>query len=193
MRLLAALIYMGFGMWVLFQIIEEPPFWLGITVWFALMFSSVVIFNEGFLRKLKGQSDEEYIKELLSNGKAKKETYNVEAGIYFNDLGTGCAVHLLDIGNNKILCLYGQYLYDFEPIDDDPEQNQSRKFPTKQFSQIKRLKDNFILQLIPGSDVIEPIIVKEPKIKEFYKLNPKLIDGKIIENLSFKEALSIVQ
>lgn len=193
MRLIAALIYMGFGMWVLFQIIEEPPFWLGITVWFALMFSSVFIFNEGFLRLLKRQSDEEYIKELIKKGKAKKEKYNVNAAIHFDDLNTGCTVHLLDIGNNKMLCLYGQYLYDYEPIDDEPELNQPRKFPTKQFTQIRRLKDNFILQLIPGNEVIEPIIVKEPKIKEFYKLNPKLIDGKIIESLSFEEALAIVQ
>ncbi|MFH2043851.1 MAG: hypothetical protein ABIK92_01745 [Pseudomonadota bacterium] len=193
MKLLSALIYMGFGMWILFQVVEEPPFWLGITVWFLLMFSSVVIFNEGFIRKLKRQTDKEYMKELLDKGKAKKETYNVDSALYFDDLNTGCAVHLLDIGNNQILCLYGQYLYDFEPINDDPEINQPRKFPTKEFSQIKRLKDNYILELIPGNEVVEPKIIKEPKIEEFYKLNPKLIDGKIINKLSFKEALSLVQ
>ena len=55
-------------------------------------------------------------------------------------------MHILYIGNNQLLNLYGQYLYDHEPIDDDPELNLSRKLPTKEFSLIRRIKDNEILE-----------------------------------------------
>lgn len=190
MRIFAAILYIIFGFWALFQITDETPFWLSLFVFFSLLFSSVIIFNEGFLRLLRGISDEEYLETLLSSGKAKKETYKVLSALSFDDLNTSCAVHILDIGNNENLCLYGQYLYDYEPIDDDPEMNQQRKFPTEEFSLIRKVKEDELLQLIPGIKVIEPIIIKNPNLDKLYDLGFQLKDGEIISEVPFSDVLS---
>ena len=42
--------------------------------------------------------------------------------------------HFLELSDESVMCLYGQYLYEYEPIDDDPELNQPRLFPTSEFS-----------------------------------------------------------
>ena len=155
------------------------------------MFISTILFNEGLVRKLKGQSYEDYLKELLVNGKAKKEIYNVSASISFNDLSTGCMVHLLDIGNDSVMCLYGQYLYDYEPIDDEPELNQPRKFPTKQFSLIRRVKDSEVLDIEPGEEVLETVYLDNPEIEKMYDFGFELQDGEIKRQFHFDKLLTL--
>jgi len=75
MRLLFALIYMALGMWIYILLGggNLHPF-IGIGTWFALMFSSVIVCNEGFFRKLKGQSDDDYIDEQLNKKLALRGT-----------------------------------------------------------------------------------------------------------------------
>lgn len=152
---------------------------------------SVFLFNAGFIRRLKGQSDRDYLNELLAKGEAVTEHYTVNAAISFEDLSTGSQAHLLDIGNGNVMCLYGQYLYDYEPIEDDPEINQDRKFPTRQFSVVRRLKDAEILVLAPGAEVVEPRCLENPDVKPLHDLGFKLQDGEIVE-IPF-EKLQILQ
>lgn len=160
------------------------PWWTMLLAGLAFLASiplAVFLFNTGFIRRLKGQSDRDYLNELLAKGEAVAENYTVHAAISFEDLSTGSQVHLLDIGNDKVLCLYGQYLYDHEPIDDDPEINQDRKFPTRQFSVVRRLKDAEILVLAPGAEVVEPRRLENPDVKPLHDLGFKLQDGEIVE------------
>ncbi|VUD69404.1 hypothetical protein TDB9533_04771 [Thalassocella blandensis] len=172
---------MAVGMWVYFLLGggELNPF-IGIGVWFALMFSSVVVCNEGFLRLIKGQSDREYIDELLSNNLASMENYVASSALTFEDLSTGCLCHILDVGVGKSICLYGQYLYEYTEINDDPELNQCRKFPTSKFSLVRKKKNNEVLDMEIGTDLINEITIENVNINELHKLNIKLEDGEII-------------
>ena len=50
-----ALIYMAVGMWIYLHLggVNLHPL-IGMALWFVLMFSSVIVCNEGFMRRLKG-------------------------------------------------------------------------------------------------------------------------------------------
>jgi hypothetical protein len=188
MRLICALIYISFGMWIYFQLGGEDlhPY-IGIAVWFALMLSSVLVCNEGFLRKFKWQSDEEYIQDLLNRHLAVRETYIVTEAITFYDLSTSCMCHLLKISEDEVLCLYGQYLYEYTEIDDDPDLNQGRLFPTSEFSLIRKLKNNEILKLEVGKKVIDESVFKDVEVEKLYDLGIKLDDGEIIHGIDFSK------
>ena len=193
MRLVGALLYILGGLWGLAQIMGEPPLWLFWVAFFVLTFTSVPLFNEGLLRSLKRQSVEDSLKELVEKGKATSEVYTVNAAMSFNDLNTGSMVHLLDIGDERILCLNGQYLYDYEPVDDDPESNQARRFPTRQFTLIRRVKGSEVLSLQPGAEVVEPQLLEHPPMEKLYDLGFELTDGEIRAHVSFDQLRALAR
>ncbi|MCX2832848.1 hypothetical protein [Microbulbifer thermotolerans] len=156
------------------------------------MFSSVIVFNEGILKKLKGQSEDEYLDEMLKKNLAKKEHYRARKAITFEDLSTGCLCHIIEIGVDSSICLYGQYLYDYVEIADDPELNQQRKFPTSQFALIRKNKNHEILRIDIGDEVIEEVNVENPKIDRLYELGIKLDDGELIKKIPFSRILEAV-
>ncbi|MCL6417366.1 hypothetical protein MIB92_17030 [Aestuariirhabdus sp. Z084] len=194
MRLLFALVYIGFGMWAYFALGGDSfhPI-IGSIVGFGLLFSSVFVCNEGFLRRIKGQSDKDYINELLGLGKAKKESYTVIEAITFEDLSTSCLCHFLDVGSNSVLCLHGQYLYDFVEIIDDPDINQERVFPTRKFKLVREVKNDEVLDLIVGEDVVSEIRVEYAGsiLEKLYDLGIEIRDGELINHIKFAEIKSI--
>ena len=193
MRLLFALAYIWFGIWVYLWLGGDNlhPY-IGMAVGFGFLLSSVIVCNEGFIRKLRGISDEQHAENLISNDKAVIEKYTVEQSIVFEDLGTGCTAYLLDVGNNNIVCLYSQD-YGFEPIYEQPEINQERMFPTEKFSLIRELKKQRILDVTPEGRVVETIIVQTPNIEKLFDFGFELEDGEIVKNVKFGEDLNALK
>lgn len=188
MRLIFALIYMALGMWIYFLLGGgNLPSYIGMAVWFALLFSSVIVCNEGFLRKIKGQTDQQYIDELVREKKAIEETYQAREAITLDDLSTSCLCHIIDIGKGESLCLYGQYLYEYTEINDDPDVNQKRSFPTSSFSLVRKIKNDEILQLNIGNVLIDDNYQEDVSLKILHALGIKLEDGEIIKGVSFEE------
>jgi hypothetical protein len=130
---------------------------------------------------LRGVSWDDYLQKLEKTGKALRENYEASRALTVADHTTGRLMHFIDIGGGRILCLYGQQYYEFEPIDDDPDLNQSRQFPTETFSLLRDVKKDEVLALFPGSVVLEPTtcdpIVKPKKLIE---LGFQLTDGEIV-------------
>lgn len=184
---------MGLGMWIYFLLGGENlhPF-IGIGVWFVLMLSSVIVCNEGFLRRLKGQSDNEYLDELLMKKLAQKEHYRARKALTFEDLSTGCLCHIIEIGDDSSICFYGQHLYDNVEITDDPENNQKRKFPTSEFTLIRKKKNQEILRIEVGNEVLEQNYVENPIIEKLRSLGIKLDDGELIKKIPFNRILEAI-
>lgn len=192
MRLIAAVIYIIIGMGFLAKYLDESSAWMAIPGMFFLIFSSAFIFNEGFIRLLKRQSYQEHIDELIKKGKATKKNYEVLSAISFEDLNTGSYVHLLQIKDSEFICLYGQYLYDYEPISDDPEINQARKFPTRSFSVVMKSKNSEIIDIAPGKEVLEPTVINDPNIQAARKLGIKLDDGELLSGYTKEQLIEVL-
>ena len=186
MRLILALVFISFGVWAYIALGGGGLhlYW-GIAFAFVLMFTSVYICNDGFLRKIKGQSDDDYINSLVKVGKASIETYTVREAITFEDKNTGCLCHLLRISDNTAIFLYGQYLYDYVKIIDDPDLNQERLFPTSEFKVARQKKDGKILRLDIGESVVEEITISKPNLEALYKAGFTLTDGEVVAAIEY--------
>lgn len=174
----------------------------GAFIVFSVLFLGVVLLVAVFgyifsnmpywLRFFRGISYEDHIKSLIENGKAQVEEYKTHNAIVFEDMSTGCAAYLLDIGDRKILVLYGQD-YGFEPIYDDPEINQDRLFPTEYFSITREIKNERVLDAIPKGNVIKSIIIESPQIENLADFDFNLEDGEVIENVDFDSILNALR
>jgi len=164
---------------------------LGVTLFYAIFYFLISIFKDlypYFYIKYKGISEELYLSELISKGKIYKTEYFSSKGIAFEDSSTGCLVYLIEIDADQLLCLYGQYYYDFEPINDDPELKSERQFPTSKFTVLRKTDTEEVLKLVPEGKVYEPVAYYradlQPAIEE---LELELKDGSIIKGMPLSE------
>ena len=160
--LLAALAVAFLAVWIYYGSILDAVAFIIVLLFVSAIPAAVLAYIVSnapiWLSMLRGTSAEDHLARLEKEGKAVREQYQVLGAVTLDDLNTGCLIHFLDIGDGRILCLYGQVYYDFEPITDDPEINQPRKFPTRDFSLLRHSKKNEVLDISPGSEVFEPAI-----------------------------------
>ena len=134
-------------------------------------------------RRFRGIPWNDHLNRLEADGKAIRENYQAVRALTVEDFTTGSLLHFINIGGERILCLYGQQYYEFEPIDDDPDLNQARRFPTETFSLLRHAKKDEVIALLPGSVVLEPTIC-DPivKPKKLVELGFQLKDGEIVSS-----------
>jgi len=139
-----------------------------------------------WLRRLRGVTRSDYLEQLENTGEAEREHYEIHRALTFEDLTSGCLVHLLDVGGGRLLCLHGQNYFDFEPIEDDPETNQPRSFPTKTFALLRHKKSGEVLAVLPGPTVVDPVICSPiTSHTRLHNLGIKLRDGELINAAPF--------
>ena len=113
------------------------------------------------------------------------EDYNDEGPHYFVELKDG-----------TVLYFVGQYLYDYEPISDDPEISQPRKFPCTEFTILRHNKQRHILNIQCGRVALEPEMIID--VKEPFHLLRRLLghvpkDGEMISGLSYDSLKEMIQ
>ena len=160
---------------------------LGIALIVAVL-GYLISNGPSWIRRLRGVSRDEHLRNLEASGHAVREQYRTVDALSFEDLNTGSLVHVIDIGAGRLLCLVGQQYYDFEPVDDDPEVNQPRLFPSREFSLLRQVESNAVLALFPGTVVVEPT-VREPvsRFEKLFELGIRLEDGEIVTGVSLGE------
>ena len=161
--------------------------WALIVIMPLSVFVAFVLFDKGFLRRLV-TSDARIVQQELEKGRAEKTTHEVNRALSFEDRRTGRMAHFLELRDGSVMVLHGQYLYEYEPIDDDPEVNQPRRFPTAEFTVVRSLKNNELLDLNVGSTVIGTRFIQEPDdYRVIADLGFRFEDGEIVEGASFDE------
>ncbi|MDH3614313.1 MAG: ABC transporter permease [Gammaproteobacteria bacterium] len=147
-----------------------------------------------WFRRLRGVSWDEHLRQLEANGEAVRDEYEAIRALTVEELNTSSLLHFVDVGGGKVLCLYGQQYFDFEPITDDPEVNQPRLFPTKKFSLLRHKKKGEVLSVFPGSDVFEPTVCHPiTKPEKLFDLGFELKDGEIVSGLSLDVIERVMQ
>jgi hypothetical protein len=108
------------------------------------------------------------------------EDYEDEGICYFLELTDGSGV----------LVLIGQYLYAYEPIEDDPEMNQPRLFPCTAFTVRRHRTDGYVVDLVCGGDVLEPETMASGDVKAAWLrdgFDPE--DGVVLTGVTFDELM----
>lgn len=166
---------------------------LGVTL-LAAVIGFLVSTIPDWLRRIRGISQEDHLANLEASGKAVREVYEANQVLTVEKLDTGSIMHFIDVGHGNVLCLVGQYYFDFEPIDDDLELKQTRRFPTNKFSLLRRTKTGEVLALFPGSTVIEPTVC-DPVVTphKLYELGFELRDGEVVSDSSMDAIERIIR
>jgi hypothetical protein len=186
-RLTGALLYILFGMVALANFAPQAPAVVFGLAFFALIGTSTILFNEDLLARIKRTPIDAYTLELERKGKATRETILSKRSLFFEDLNTSSPVYLIDVPHKGLLCLYGQYLYQWSPIDDDPEMNQPRGFPCSEFDVIRRKRNGVVLELELRGSVYEPEEFS-PSPKLIGKLAFPIEDGKYLPDVTYEAA-----
>jgi len=188
MRVLGAALFTFVGMLYLASFTDDLPIAVFLIALPALVLLAHLIFNGGLFRLLRGLPIHATVDEQLKKETADRETLEVNRAISFQDLNTGSQVHFLELDDNSILCLYGQYLFEFEPIDDDPEWNQARLFPTSRFVRTFDTRSQETLEIEPNGDVLDTDILPDATdFDRLYDLNIRLDDGERLKEVSLEE------
>ena len=92
--------------------------------------------------------------------------------------------------DGSVLYLTGQYLYEYEEIDDGAELNQLRRFPCTEFTVRRHKKEGYAIDILCSGSVIEPEIIFPPFDAKDYKRNSVPEDGQTIRNRTYEQLKS---
>ena len=195
MRIMGAAIFVYIGLTFFSSFGEELPVIVFVFIPIPLLIIGYYLFNGGLTRIFRGRPLHETVDEKLSKGKASVELLSVSGALSFKDLRTSSLVHFIGLTDGSVMCLYGQYLYDYEPIsDDDAGHNQPRLFPTTEFQRIYNKEDNQTLDIRPRGDVVNPIFLQEPHdYSVIYDSGFKLKDGEVVPGLPLNKLRSAIE
>ncbi|WP_197341231.1 hypothetical protein [Ralstonia solanacearum] len=164
---------------------QRWPWWtrpLQVLATLGSLLVAAYVFNcQGLRRKPLTEN----LAELDAKGRLVRQRFQatrafaVEA---FEDEGLHFYIELAD---GRVLYLNGQYLYDYEPITDDPEFNQARSFPCTEFEVLRHKDAGYVLQIDCAGTVLEPEIMAPPfRRADFRRGMPE--DGEIIVDESYE-------
>jgi hypothetical protein len=136
-----------------------------------------------------GRSAEEALSELERRGLLADTRFEVTRAFGVKDYGDEGSHYFLELADGSgILALCGQYLYAYEPIDDDPELNQPRRFPCSTFTVRRHRTQRYVVDVICSGDVIEPEVMAPGSIVRSWirdGFSPE--DGEILTGVSFDD------
>jgi hypothetical protein len=101
----------------------------------------------------------EYIADLESQGQLLRETYHATRAFVVEEFEDEGSHYFIELADGRILYLSGQYLYDFEPISDDPELNQPRRFPCTEFEVLRHKDRGYVIDIHCAGQVLEPELI----------------------------------
>ncbi len=126
----------------------------------------------------------QYVEDLQEKGLIVSTDFQAVRAFQVEEYEDEGLHYFIELTDGSVLYLSGQDLYDYEPIEDDPELNQPRRFPCSDFTLRTHRTENFVIDIQCRGTVIEPEAV-ESHPKDFWKWEPE--DGKIITDKTYDE------
>jgi len=159
------------------------PAWLT-GVFFAVVLLVLVAVSM-FLFDRPGQkpslkSFAEQLAELERQGLLVSETYHATRAFRVEEFEDEGIHYFIELADNRILCLNGQYLYDYEEIKDASESNQPRKFPCTEFTVVRHKVAGYLVDLKVAGEVLPLDCVAPPFDKQDFKRDLIYEDGLVI-------------
>ena len=194
---IAALFVWGTVLAVLFLLMKTgladrgPPVLIGLVLALVLIFTSIVVvylFNPWWARWANPfwlMRPEEVFRRLEAEGLLVSSDFQARRAFGFEDLDAEALHYFLELADGRVLSLCGQYLYDFEPISEDPDWNQPRLFPCTDFSIRRHRTEGFLVELICRGAIIEPDLFDLPYRKQKKWTGRVLRDGQLISDTTY--------
>jgi hypothetical protein len=194
MRLLAAAVFVYIGMMLLAFAVAE----MGFLGWIAfapglLLLIVLALWLFGPWRKHHREAEERRVKHaaeierLRADGRLVEQTYAATRAVEieeFEDEGVG---FLLELADGSLLFLHGQYLYDFEPREEQPGVVIARRFPCTRFTMRRHPEQGYVVDLECGGDTLDPAASGPPLRSAPTIAGRPLEDGDVVVDRAFND------
>ena len=196
MRVLLAAFFVFGSMFGTLGIVEscfrgQPcPWWAmglpGLAMILAMGISLFVFNGSGYRPSLRRKSLDEQIRELEAKGKLVRQSFRAVRSFSVGEFEDEGSHYYLELADGRVLYLNGQYLCDYEPIDDDPELNRARSFPCSEFEVLRHKDAGYVIHIRCSGPVLEPERVAKPFTRRDFQLGvPE--DGQVIDDKSYEQ------
>ena len=169
---------------------DKWPWWTIPAPFAVLLVSSALalyVFNgRGYRPNFPRRGHAERIADLDSHGLLERQSFRALRCFQIDAFEDEGVHYYIELDDGRVLLLSGQYLYDFEPITDDPEVNQPREFPCGEFEVLRHKTSHYVLDILCKGVVLEPELRLPPySMADMKRGVPE--DGEIISNRSYDE------
>jgi len=95
--------------------------------------------------------------------------------------------YFLELEDGSVLYLNGQYLYDYEPVDDAPELLQGRQFPCTDFTVKRHKTKEYVVDVVTRGTPFEVEATAPSFSRQAYRAGIVPEDGDITRDKSFEQ------
>lgn len=173
------------------KVFDRAPPWVvgsGVAlVMVALIVRSLWLFNRKGTEAFGRKTAEEHRRELEQLGLLESTEFRATRAFGVEEFEDEGLHYFLELSSGGVLFLSGQYLYDYEPISDDPEANQARSFPCTEFTVRRHQREGYVVELLCGGTVLEPEVMAPPFGKSVWQANRVPEDGQVITGTTYDQ------
>lgn len=191
MRVVVAALFVVAGIFAAVVVLSEVDFLngahprligLGIGLLLVLLsFGAVVLFNPWWANPFGWMKPEQVLRRLETEGLLVSTDYQARRAFGVEEPEDEGLHYFLELVDGRVLYLGGQYLYDYEPITDDPEVNQSRRFPCTEFTIRRHKAEGYVAEVVCRGTAIEPEFVARPTARNWSPVGDPL-DGQVLSD-----------
>ncbi len=126
---------------------------------FALLALALWLFNPRGSDPFGRRTSEEHLRALEQQGLLESTEFRAVRAFGVEEFDDEGLHYFLELIDGRVLVLSGQYLYDGEPIADDPEMNRPRAFPCTAFTLRRHKTEGSVVDIRCGGPVLEPEVM----------------------------------
>jgi hypothetical protein len=168
---------------------RAPPGVVGLGLGLLLLLLSIValvLFNPWWANPLGRTTSEELLRRLEDKGLLVSSDFRARRAFGVGEAEDEGLHYFLELIDGRVLHVSGQYLYDYEPISDDPELNQPRRFPCTDFTVRGNKAEGYVVELLVcRGRIIEPEFIAPPFTKRSRRAIGAPEDGQILSDRSY--------
>ena len=146
-------------------VFDRYPVVVGLGLGLLLLLLSIVslyLFNPWWANLPWRMTPEEIRDRLEDEGLLVSSDYQTRRAFGVKEFEDEGLHYFLELVDGRVLFLSGQYLYDYEPLNDDPELNQPRRFPCADFTIRRHKIEGHVVEVVCRGAVIEPEFFANP-------------------------------
>ena len=137
--------------------------------------------------RLATDSPEAVMRELQANGLLETASFVATRAFQVEEFEDEGSHYFIELADRTVLYLNGQYLYEYEPIDDDVELKQPRRFPCTSFVIRRHRLERYVVNITCDGDVLEPEVVAPSFSTADYNSGHVPEDGEIIIHAAYEK------
>jgi hypothetical protein len=173
------------------HVFDRAPSWLvglGVALFMlTLVILSLWLFNPRGSDPFGRKTAEEHIQELQQLGLLESTAFRATRAFGVEEFEDEGLHYFLELEDRTVLFLSGQYLYEYEPISDDPELNRPRSFPCTEFTVRRHKERGYVAELLCLGSVLEPEAMAPPFGKKVWQADGIPQDGRVITTATYDD------